>query len=386
MSPNLTAIAHEFGFSDNERDAKLGGEIAFAFFCLGAPASYIIGCLGDAWNRSILFALTVGLGEGACLATAFCQTYPQLFVSRAVTGLALGGALPLIYSILGDLFVARHRHLVGAVVGMGTGVGIMLGQAVAGFVGPTYGWRLPFALISVPALVCALLVLWTVKDPPRGQMEEAALSLQQPQRRHNGRRQTLHEADHNEDSPFVDEETTVRTEDDDEEEYNAEDGVEMARISSMSNHYSDKLERREYTDTKDDQPHGHVYYHHTGSDGDEAPHNGSNRLATNRHDYWLTFRTLLATPTVVLCLLQGAPGCVPWGIINTYLNDFLSEEKGMTIEVSVGRSLLQNRSSVFYILALTLLLFLLSFAQSLVAFSRLLLRSLWSLDWAISLV
>jgi hypothetical protein len=34
MSPNLTAIAADFGFSDEERDKKLGGHIALAFFLL----------------------------------------------------------------------------------------------------------------------------------------------------------------------------------------------------------------------------------------------------------------------------------------------------------------------------------------------------------------
>ena len=28
MSPNLTMIAHEYGFNDLEKDEKLGGEIA----------------------------------------------------------------------------------------------------------------------------------------------------------------------------------------------------------------------------------------------------------------------------------------------------------------------------------------------------------------------
>jgi hypothetical protein len=32
MSPNLTAIATDFGFSNEERDQKLGGQIALAFF------------------------------------------------------------------------------------------------------------------------------------------------------------------------------------------------------------------------------------------------------------------------------------------------------------------------------------------------------------------
>ena len=39
----MTAIASEFGMSDEERDRKLGGEIAFAFFLLGAPAALAIG-------------------------------------------------------------------------------------------------------------------------------------------------------------------------------------------------------------------------------------------------------------------------------------------------------------------------------------------------------
>eukprot|EP00976_Prorocentrum_cordatum_P087161 1186793-Prorocentrum_minimum.AAC.3 len=37
MAPNLTAIAEDFGFSEDERDSKLGGQIALGFFLVGAP-------------------------------------------------------------------------------------------------------------------------------------------------------------------------------------------------------------------------------------------------------------------------------------------------------------------------------------------------------------
>ncbi|KAL7559989.1 hypothetical protein ACA910_013485 [Epithemia clementina (nom. ined.)] len=302
MAPNLTAIARDFGFDNDERDRKLGGDIAFAFFVLGAPASYVIGCLGDTYNRSILFAITVGIGESACLATAFCQTYLQLYWSRATTGFALGGALPLIYSVLGDLFQARQRHMVGGIVGMGTGLGILLGQAVAGFIGPTHGWRLPFVIISLPALVCAVLVLLTVKDPPRGQMEAAAIAFR--------RQDPMHQSSDTEDCPFVN-----------EGEDNVDEGVEMAPTATSK-------QRR---DRNDDVP-GHLYHHHTGDDDEEDGIMSPTLEGT--HDYWETFKMLLRTPTVLLCLIQGAPGCVPWGIINTYLNDYLSENKGMTIEAA----------------------------------------------------
>lgn len=64
MAPNLSEIAEEFGFDDEERDTKLGGHIALAFWVLGAPAALLIGVLADRVNRSLLFALTVGIGEG----------------------------------------------------------------------------------------------------------------------------------------------------------------------------------------------------------------------------------------------------------------------------------------------------------------------------------
>ena len=47
MAPNLTAIAKDFGFNDEERDRKLGGEIALGFFILGAPVALLAGYLTD---------------------------------------------------------------------------------------------------------------------------------------------------------------------------------------------------------------------------------------------------------------------------------------------------------------------------------------------------
>lgn len=46
-------------------------------------------------------------------------------------------------------------------------------QAVSATVGPATNWRLPFVLVSIPALLVALLMLFTVDEPPRGGFEEA---------------------------------------------------------------------------------------------------------------------------------------------------------------------------------------------------------------------
>lgn len=290
LSPNLTAIADEFGFTEEERDRKLGGDIALAFFLLGAPASFLVGCLADQSDRSILFAWTVGIGEGACLATFWTRTYTQLYICRAITGFSIGGAIPLIYSVLGDLFVAEDRHAVSAVIGIGTGCGIAFGQGVAGFLGPTFGWRVPFLVVSIPALICAALVLFTVPDPPRGNMERVVMDMREHPMESSG---------------------------------DGAAGIEMKRIKQsngdIGSHIDDKV-----------------------SNGSTTAHDGDEIIvSTNRstcgqdwRSHFATLFSLLSCPTVILTFLQGAPGCMPWGIVNSFLNDFLSEDRGMSVEVS----------------------------------------------------
>ncbi len=184
LAPNLSAAAAEFGFDNDEKDQKLGGDIALAFFLLGAPASFLVGCAADsdsdlALRRSTLFGLMVIIGEGACFMTYFTSSYTGLYVTRALTGFSIGGALPLLSSVLGDWFPPDERSGVMASVGVGTGIGTALGQSVAGFMGARgYGWRVPFLVVSVPALIVGLIAMFTVRDPVRGGSEVVLASHQ----------------------------------------------------------------------------------------------------------------------------------------------------------------------------------------------------------------
>ena len=67
-----------------------------------------------------------------------------------------------------------HSVAVAIWTGLG-GVGTLLGQVMAGLVGPVWGWRIPFVITAIPALLVALLVLRT-EEPQRGRQEEALQS------------------------------------------------------------------------------------------------------------------------------------------------------------------------------------------------------------------
>ena len=103
-SPNLSVIADEFGFDDIERDVKLGGNIALGFFVIGGLAALLVGVLADNVNRCILFSIIVCLGESSCVCTYFVTTYDQFYYCRILTGISIGGASPIMYSLLADFF------------------------------------------------------------------------------------------------------------------------------------------------------------------------------------------------------------------------------------------------------------------------------------------
>lgn len=317
MSPNLSAIADEFGFDNNTRDKKLGGDLAIAFFLVGVPASFIVGCLADVIQmRSLLFLCVILIGEGACFATYFITTYVQLYWCRALTGMSVGGAFPLIFSVLGDYFEAKDRGWVSAAIGTGCGVGISLGQGAAGFFGPRFGWRSPFLVVSVTAIVCATAVWIFIPEVPRGMSERISINSSQPLEK---KTEKIVQKKHQQNNKNGAEEREV--------EMSAsfiKCGGSMRRPSSS----------RTALVTPDSSTKG-LYI--LQLDNDSIPSSRARSCLSNFyrdtiHPHFQTTKTLLQCPSVLLGIFQGAPGCVPWGIVNTFLNDYLATDRGLSIE------------------------------------------------------
>ena len=128
--------------------------------------SLIIGFLSDKWNRKYLYIFVVLLGMLPCLATWWVTTYSQLFWLRTITGIAVGGAFPLIMSIFGDMYSSDSRAIVASLVTVATGAGQFLGAGLAGYAGPVYGWRFPFIATAIPSIVLAFLAIFLMVEPP----------------------------------------------------------------------------------------------------------------------------------------------------------------------------------------------------------------------------
>uniref|UniRef100_A0A383W382 Major facilitator superfamily (MFS) profile domain-containing protein n=1 Tax=Tetradesmus obliquus TaxID=3088 RepID=A0A383W382_TETOB len=238
LAPNLSAAAAYFGLNDQQKDTILGGYLMAAFFLIGAPSALLCGYLADTHNRVLMLAAIIIIGEAPCLCTYWVTELWQFFVLRMLTGIAVGGCFPLVFSLMGDLFPTSQRSAMAALVQIAVGFGIGGGQLLAGMVGPATNWKVPFVILAAPSLLLAVLLLLTVREPPRGAYEEALRG-------------------------------------------------QLAAGAAYSESIS-----------------------------------------------WRKVKQLLAIPSNWIIILQGLPGCLPWGVMQTYINDYLHLNKGFSVEMA----------------------------------------------------
>ena len=143
--------------------------------------SFLWGWIADKWGRKIAFTLTVlifSLFSGFA-AAAFSVGF--LIGIRFVTGLGLGGAIPVDAAILAEFSPARIRGFGGGVLPLTFPVGTFIASAVAIIMVPAWGWRGLFLIGVLPAL----LLVWVRRGVPesprwlanRGRFTEARKAL-----------------------------------------------------------------------------------------------------------------------------------------------------------------------------------------------------------------
>ena len=173
LAPHLTDVAREFNFTDAERDTKVGGELSFSLFLVGAPAALVMGYLGDHYNRKYLYVTIVLLGDVSDFLVVFVDEFWQLFVLRACMGIAVA-SVPLAMSMLADMYAADERPVVTALIGVATGVGMGIGQGMSSIVGDIWGWRTPFLVVAVLLAAACMAFLLLAHEPERGCKERDA--------------------------------------------------------------------------------------------------------------------------------------------------------------------------------------------------------------------
>jgi predicted MFS family arabinose efflux permease len=167
MSTVLEPIRLELKLSDGGVAFLTGVSLAFFYVIMGIPLSWI----ADRYNRRNLLAVSITIWSAM---TAFCgmsQGYVQLLLARIGVGIGEAGGTPSCNSIVADYFPAGRRAMAMTIFALGAPIGAWLGADMAGYVAAQYGWRMAFFVLGVPGLVLAIVIMLTIKEPKRGQLD-----------------------------------------------------------------------------------------------------------------------------------------------------------------------------------------------------------------------
>jgi len=127
--------------------------------------SFLWGWLGDRIGRraSILYAGIGFIGTSICGAM---PAYSWNLVMCFVMGLAVGGMLPICYSLLAETIPARHRSWLMILVGADIAGAYIVTSWLASALVPTYSWRILW-LIGLPTGVLFILLNRWIPESPR---------------------------------------------------------------------------------------------------------------------------------------------------------------------------------------------------------------------------
>ena len=132
----------------------------------GVTGALLCGSLADRLGRKrVLIAATTAFGLCTVM-TAFTETWTQLLMTRFLTGLGLGGAVPCFLSLAGEYAPARRRGTLASLLWAGFPLGGMLGGFANAYVIGHFGWHVMFYLAGVlPMLVAATMILYLPESP-----------------------------------------------------------------------------------------------------------------------------------------------------------------------------------------------------------------------------
>lgn len=157
------SIAGEFGLTVLQ--ALQVGTIFFFGMLIGA---WGFGRLADRIGRRKVLIVTVLMDAGFGLLSAISPNFTILLVLRFLTGIAVGGTLPVDYAMMAEYLPAKNRGrwLVGleAFWAVGT-LALALVNWLAAAHDPGNAWRWIFAASALPAVIGFWLRLWIPESP-----------------------------------------------------------------------------------------------------------------------------------------------------------------------------------------------------------------------------
>ncbi|MFE7156936.1 MFS transporter [Streptomyces sp. NPDC057636] len=154
LSFAATYLKKDFGLTQTQLGTL--GTVGLFGTMIGA---LIMGYLADRMGRRPTIIVSVAGFGVFMLGFAQADTYAHLFALRFISGLFLGGVLPLTWALAAEYAPKRFRVTAVSIIMCGYTLGGAAGGPVSNWLIPEYGWRSVFVVGGVCSLLTVLAVL-----------------------------------------------------------------------------------------------------------------------------------------------------------------------------------------------------------------------------------
>lgn len=152
-------IKPELGLSDTQFGLLTG----LFFIVFYAVAGLLMGVLADRMHRGRLIALAIAAWSLLTAVSGAAKGFVSMAVPRALIGVGESALTPAAASLVADRFKPSQLGLAMSLYYLGVPIGAGASLLVAGYLGPTIGWRNCFYLLGAIGMVLAAL-MWLVHD------------------------------------------------------------------------------------------------------------------------------------------------------------------------------------------------------------------------------
>ncbi len=172
----LPDIKGELGLSDTQIGFITGTAFTIVYAFLGVP----IAALADRFSRRKIIALALASWSLMTCLCGLAQSFLQLAAFRVLVGVGESGCTPPSHSLISDYYSRSERASAMAIFGLGSPVGVFIGFLLGGWIAQEAGWRVALFAFGAPGLIVALVLYYTLRDPPRGHADGIASTAQAP--------------------------------------------------------------------------------------------------------------------------------------------------------------------------------------------------------------
>ncbi len=152
VSPALPTIISQLnGF-------KIYPWVVSAYLLAATVSTPLYGKLADIFGRKRILLFGLALFSAGSMLSGAAWSMESLIAMRAVQGLGAGAVMPIVLTLLGDLFTLEERARIQGLFSAVWGLSSIGGPMIGGWVTMELGWRWVF-FISVPSSVAAFLML-----------------------------------------------------------------------------------------------------------------------------------------------------------------------------------------------------------------------------------